>query len=327
MAGAHPTVIKHRLGWLEIARSSSLLLDDLEALSLDVQRLLEAVESGRFWRVGGEFAGSSRCPIFRRRASGVAPHAVGIGRSALRRMAWLVHYRLAAAARTHRRSAIADRGNTAPIQARRGRAQEPRSVRLSGACDHHWPGNLRELISVLERAVLACPDGMIMEDHLPPLDSRSGRGSGPFGSEKEWDSPRPAAQPLSAQHDRRLSRHLTQDALQQDARYGLHPRRSERTKGRTHRALAGYLSIADRRGGPAHPEAKKTIAGNQTLAWRAQPRALTAFSSARMPSAKVLRPTCSLMRASSAADTSNSANHSTNVLSPSVIGLTPKVAR
>src|SRR5262249_2109956 len=32
MAGAHPSVTKNRLGWLEIARGSSILLDDVEEL-------------------------------------------------------------------------------------------------------------------------------------------------------------------------------------------------------------------------------------------------------------------------------------------------------
>ena len=46
-----------------------------------------------------------------------------------------------------------------------------------------------------------------------------------------------------------------------------------------------------------------------------------------MPAAKVLRPTCSSRRGSSASAASKLALHSTKVLFPSVTGLQAKVAR
>ena len=53
---------------------------------------------------------------------------------------------------------------------------------------YHWPGNLRELIAVLERAVVVSPGQVITPDHLPPLDEPEAlsRGVSAFESEKAW---------------------------------------------------------------------------------------------------------------------------------------------
>ena len=53
-AGAFEGVEKARVGWLELARGSTLVLRDVEKLPLVNQRqLLQAVDAGTFWRRGG----------------------------------------------------------------------------------------------------------------------------------------------------------------------------------------------------------------------------------------------------------------------------------
>lgn len=42
--------------------------------------------------------------------------------------------------------------------------------------EHDWPGNLRELELVIERAIAACSQGEIKPDHLPPLGSADNGG-------------------------------------------------------------------------------------------------------------------------------------------------------
>ena len=53
--------------------------------------------------------------------------------------------------------------------------------------EYHWPGNLRELTSVLERAALNCTDDVICIEHLPPLGAgRTPEPMSHFESEKAW---------------------------------------------------------------------------------------------------------------------------------------------
>ncbi len=49
---------------------------------------------------------------------------------------------------------------------------------------HHWPRNVGELRSVIERAVVTAAGAMISADHLPPFDAPT--GVPPGGSERDW---------------------------------------------------------------------------------------------------------------------------------------------
>jgi DNA-binding NtrC family response regulator len=51
--------------------------------------------------------------------------------------------------------------------------------------NYTWPGNLRQLSSVLERAVLACSGDIINESHLPVLSTEPA-ALGSFSSEIDW---------------------------------------------------------------------------------------------------------------------------------------------
>ena len=189
MAGAHPTVAKNRLGWLEIATGSSILLDEVDDLPVEIQRaLVEAVETRRFWRLGSDvtlsldvrFLAVSRGDLREARASAFD-----------RRFAeWLGCF-------TIRLPPLRERLEDLPslidetlrlIEARSSgphRSLDASAFRALAA--YHWPGNLRELTSVLERAVLNCAGDVIGTEHLPPLGgARMREPMSRFESEKAW---------------------------------------------------------------------------------------------------------------------------------------------
>ena len=75
-AGAHPSIVKNRLGWLEIARGSSILLDEVENLPAGVQRaLLDAVERRHILARSAASALTARRALSRARAAGPAANA------------------------------------------------------------------------------------------------------------------------------------------------------------------------------------------------------------------------------------------------------------
>ncbi len=187
-AGMHPSAVKLRLGWLEIAHSSSLLLDDVDAMPLEVQRaLLAAVEAGSFWRTGGETP--SPLDIRFLAVAGRDLRKLPSDKADPRFAEWLGCFTIVLP-RLRERSedlaslidgslrAIGDRRQSEP------KSLDPAAFRLLAA--HHWPGNLRELDSALEQAVLACSGPVILEQHLPPLGAEAATSATSFASEKEW---------------------------------------------------------------------------------------------------------------------------------------------
>jgi predicted TIM-barrel enzyme/transcriptional regulator with AAA-type ATPase domain len=190
MAGAHPSVIKHRLGWLEASRGSSMLLEDLEALDIEVQRqLAEAVEAGRFWRLGGE----TPIPLdVRMMATSESSLSAACDlQFEPRFVEWINRFAIVVPPLRERIDDLPILINEALNQIQL-RAEEPRKSLDPSAyralASYHWPGNLRELIGVLERAVVVSPSQVITPDHLPPLDEPEAlsRGVSAFESEKAW---------------------------------------------------------------------------------------------------------------------------------------------
>ncbi|WP_342363864.1 phosphoenolpyruvate hydrolase family protein [Terrarubrum flagellatum] len=187
MVGAHPGIVKNRLGWLEIAHASSLLLDEVDELPLDVQRaLIEAVESGRFWRQGGETSN-----VLNVRFLGVAERDLrdaAPSKIDSRFAEWLGCF-------TIKLPPLRERLDDLPtlidetlrqIERRlnsRRKSLDPSAFRM--LADHGWPGNLRELATVLERAVLGCPGDVVTEKHLPPLTAERAAPDH-FKSEIDW---------------------------------------------------------------------------------------------------------------------------------------------
>jgi DNA-binding NtrC family response regulator len=191
MAGAHPDVAKHRIGWLELARGSTILIDDAEVMDLEVQRqLVDAVEAGRFWRLGGEGAIDLdvRFIAIARTDLRAAPEGTVDPRFA----AWIGCFTMSLPPLSERLddlSALIDETLRLVQSRSRGRRKslDPSAFRALAA--HSWPGNLRELTSALEQAVLASSAEVITVEHLPPLAYEKGQKTGsasPFRSEKDW---------------------------------------------------------------------------------------------------------------------------------------------
>ena len=187
VAGGHPSVVKNRLGWLEIAHGSSLLLDEVDSLPLHVQSaLMEAVESGRFWRTGGDssirlnvrFLGVGRDGLRGRKNTAVDP----------RFAEWLGCFTIDLPPLRERLedlpTLIEESLRLAEIRlGGRRHSLDPHAFRI--LANYTWPGNLRQLSSVLERAVLACSGSTIAEIHLPALSAEPA-ALGSFTSEMEW---------------------------------------------------------------------------------------------------------------------------------------------
>jgi predicted TIM-barrel enzyme/DNA-binding NtrC family response regulator len=187
MAGAHPSVAKNRLGWLEIAKGSSILLDEVDDLPVEIQRaLVEAVETRRFWRLGSEVTLS------------LDVRFLAVSRADLRETSafdrrfaeWLGCF-------TIRLPPLRERLEDLPslidetLRLIEARTSGPhRSLDASAfraLAGYHWPGNLRELTIVLERAALNCAGDVIGTEHLPPLGgARMREPMSRFESEKAW---------------------------------------------------------------------------------------------------------------------------------------------
>lgn len=184
--GAAPGVARRRIGWLELARGSTLVLDDLGEMDLATQRLLCAtIESGAFRRVGG----SDQLPLDVRLigvtrfnpARDVARFdpqlldvlgAIRIGLAPLRE-----HLEDLPQIIQHMLDALTVGKLPAEL--------DPAAWRVLLA--HDWLGNARELGNVLQQALLAAGTSAILAGHLPPLQPQPARGARVgFPSEREW---------------------------------------------------------------------------------------------------------------------------------------------
>ena len=184
--GAEPGVVRRRIGWLELARGSTLVLDDLGELDLATQRrLCAAVESGGFRRVGG----ADHLPLDVR--------LVGVTRFDPQHDSTRFDPRLLdvlgvlrielPSLREHLDDLpqiiehILDVLTVGKLPAK----LDPAAYRM--LLGHDWPGNVRELGDVLRQALLTAGGLAILPAHLPPLqpqeprDARTG-----FASEREW---------------------------------------------------------------------------------------------------------------------------------------------
>ncbi len=182
---ASPGVIRRRLGWLELARESTLVLDDLGELDPGTQRrLCAAIESGGFRRSGGD----EYLPLDVRLVAVTRIDPVREpDRFDARLLDVLGGIRIdLAPLREHLDDLpqiilhILDGLTVGKPPAE----LDPAAYRI--LLGHDWPGNTRELGGVLQRGLLAAGVAPIQAIHLPPLhptqrDARSG-----FANEREW---------------------------------------------------------------------------------------------------------------------------------------------
>jgi DNA-binding NtrC family response regulator len=189
VTGAFPGVENSRAGLLDLARGSTLVLDDVGALPVPVQRqLLQAVESGGFWA-----RGAARVMPLNTRFIGIScfdPAAEADARRFDPAFAqWLSAIRIDLPPLQER---LEDLPMLAENMLRAVSQGERRKLDRSAyrtLLSYRWPGNLRELRAVLQKAALAARGPVIAARDLPPLStSRASarKDKASFSSEREW---------------------------------------------------------------------------------------------------------------------------------------------
>jgi DNA-binding NtrC family response regulator len=177
--GAFTGATARKQGLVETAQGGTLFLDEIGDVPLAMQvKLLRLIESGTYRRVGGI---DTQHANFRLVAATHKPlrqmMAQGLFRPDL-------YYRISAF--PIRLPALRERRDDIPLLVhsflQRAVPGQPRLTIEPAALEvlqrHDWPGNIRELRNVLERARLFADDGLIRVAHLP-----------------QWDEPAPAAVP------------------------------------------------------------------------------------------------------------------------------------
>ncbi|MFO0577353.1 MAG: sigma-54 dependent transcriptional regulator [Polyangia bacterium] len=162
-------------GFVEVAGSGTLFLDDIGELPLEVQgKLLRLLEEREYVRVGESAALRSQARII------AATHRDLKAEVRAQRFRQDLYYRLNVF--SLRVPALRERREDIPVLARglvddlaqryrRGSLCIPPDVERA-LLDHAWPGNLRELLNVLERAVILAA-GSALDPELLPEELRS----------------------------------------------------------------------------------------------------------------------------------------------------------
>ena len=170
VAGAFTGAVKDRKGLIETAKGGTLFLDELGELPLDLQaKLLRVLETGDFLRVGDTAVQKADVRII------AATHHDLLKESTEGRFRQDLYYRLATF--TLRIPALVERKADIPLLAhlfitrfatRLGKTitgmDEDVKRKLM---DHTWPGHIRELRNVIERACILCDSTLLDAASLP----------------------------------------------------------------------------------------------------------------------------------------------------------------
>ncbi len=179
--GAFTGAIARKIGRWERAQRGTLLLDEIGDMSLALQaKILRAVQEREIERVGGE----ERIPVDVRVVAATHRNLrTAIAEGTFRED---LYFRLAVV--TLELPRLRDRGPDLDLLAQyfvaRHAAQYGRPIRgiarsvFERFREHDWPGNIRELRNVTERAVLMAHGSVLLPDHLP-LDQLRAAASAP----------------------------------------------------------------------------------------------------------------------------------------------------
>jgi len=168
--GAFTGAVTRQSGLLELADKATLFLDEISEASHTMQsKLLRAVENKVFFRVGGRTQISSDFRLITATNRNLEERvAAGLFRQDLL-------YRLNTY--TIELPPLRERKDDIPLlvdyyfQKFRRKYQRPISDISAEAIlflmNYGWPGNIRELVNVVERAVITCREDLITLRHLP----------------------------------------------------------------------------------------------------------------------------------------------------------------
>jgi two-component system response regulator AtoC len=170
-AGAFTSAEKRKLGLMEVADQGILFLDEISSMTVDMQaKLLRALEEQRFRRVGGtaeihvdvQIIAASNRDLISAMDKGEFRHDL--------------YYRLKVV--DLHLPPLKDRKEDLPdlvglfIRQNNQRLgvniQDVTPRAMEALINHSWPGNIRELRNVIERAMLFCDECSIDIPHLPP---------------------------------------------------------------------------------------------------------------------------------------------------------------
>jgi two-component system response regulator AtoC len=169
-AGAFTSAEKRKLGLMEVADQGILFLDEISSMPVDMQaKLLRAIEEQRFRRVGGtievhvdvQIIAASNRDLIAAMEKGEFRHDL--------------YYRLKVV--DLHLPPIKERKDDIPelvglfIRQNNQRLgvniQDVTPRAMEALINHTWPGNIRELRNVIERAMLFCDESSIDLPHLP----------------------------------------------------------------------------------------------------------------------------------------------------------------
>ncbi len=170
--GAFNDAVKDKPGGLEAAHGGSILLDEVSDLTLPLQsKLLHFIKEQSFERMGSE-----NTITVDARMIAASSHDL-LAEVAARRFRDDLYYRLSVI--TLRVPALRQRQDDilplatrmlAGFAVRHHRSALRLSPEASSALlRYRWPGNIRELRNVIERAVVLCPGDVITPDYLPDI--------------------------------------------------------------------------------------------------------------------------------------------------------------
>ena len=175
--GSFTGAIERRQGCFELAHRGTLFLDEIAEMTPATQvKLLRVLQEEKFRRLGGRQEQSVDVRVIA--ATNVDPsEAVAEGKAARGPLlsAERVRHPSAAVARAERGRAAARAGVHQRVQ----HAQQQGRGRSGPAGDaileqYDWPGNIRELRNVIERAIILAEGRFIEVSHLPPTWSSPG---------------------------------------------------------------------------------------------------------------------------------------------------------
>lgn len=156
-----------RQGLVEIANGGTLFLDEIGEVSQILQpKLLRFIQTGEFRRVGGNKTMKSDVRIISATNKNLVDEVkAGKFREDLLYRLNVITLRLPPLAR--RKDDIAELVES--ILLRKNKANQNRKIHpdaLKALMEYDWPGNIRELENVLERAMILCEDEMIRPKDL-----------------------------------------------------------------------------------------------------------------------------------------------------------------
>ncbi len=170
-------------GWLRIADEGTVLLADIPALSLEAQRALaEALaarqarptDGGPVYPIDVRVVATSRVPL--------SPLVeAGLFDGELAR--WLTRLQVRVPPLRDRREDLPSLILLALDRSRRVLGRPSIGIdqgAVEALLSHDWPGNLRELQHVIDRAVAQADGPQVLRRHLPPLPSAAASAADPF---------------------------------------------------------------------------------------------------------------------------------------------------